>query len=166
MAAPLSAWIWLAPVPSWLPAAFPGGGGQLPDLPSPALPAASRELGDARSGSCLRVAKVSGDVPALRVGSPPRGALAGKGQVSPSPADAVAPVSRWGLAWESLSAGRAGGIGRSPGAGGGRAVLGSWLYGCQCALSLCPNLSLEKGDEAAESLDSRWQPWKGVCCLA
>lgn len=108
---------------------LPRGGGQLPDLPSPALPADSHELGDARSGSCLRVAEVSGDVPAPWVGCPPHGAMAGKGQVPPSPADTVAPASRWGLAWESLSTGRAGELERSPGAEGERTGLSPWLYG-------------------------------------
>jgi len=147
MVAPLSAWVWLAPVPSWVPAAFPGEVGSCPASPAPHClqpPRSWGMLGDARSGSCLQVAEVSGDVPAPRVGCPPHGAMAGKGQVRPSPADAVAAASRWGLAGESFSAGRARGLGRSPGAGAGRAVLSPWLYGHQCKLTLCPNLSLEK----------------------
>lgn len=56
--------------------------------------------------------------------SQPGGALLTP-QVLAGPADALAPRSRW----ESLSASRAEGLGRSPGAEGERVVLALWFYG-------------------------------------
>lgn len=137
---------------------LPRGGGQLPDLPSPMLPAASHELGDARLGSCLCVAEANGDVPAPWVGCPPHGAMAGKGQVPPGPADTVAPASRWGLAFSVA------GLGALRGLQGLEEREQSSVLGFMAtdAHSPCALIHLrKKEDVAAASLESRWQSWKG-----